>query len=179
MGRHGGRLTAACAAAAIALAASAILACPARADEPIDPAVKAAAGQYYLSAVCPGNAAADALDAAVDKADGKADESLQIKDGKPTPKSVVRAARAYAAARAREGQMLAAYAWPDDIDYEVEHIAQVSYEDSSWASGIATRKRWSTATWNARPGAYGSYIAAVRLYLGLPPAGEFNGCMPS
>jgi len=157
-------------AAAAVLLALAPASGQARADDSVDPSARAAAAAAYLNAVCPANAARVPYRAAVDRA-----EKAGLKTGRPIPGYLRTAMRNMSAAMAREGRLLYDYPWPEElsITYDVRSIAEAEYENSAEFSSLAKAKKWRDPDW-----AYwnGNWAASARLALGLPPAGENDGC---
>jgi len=154
--------------ASVALAAGlalALVAPPANADDAIDPATAAAAGQYYLNVICRSNASIGKFTQARERA-----ESRGWEDGDKPTKAMRKAARKASRGTTRAARQLVRYTWPESVSFDVQSLAEDLYEDAGVYGGIARGDRsW---TW------YSSGAATrIRLALGLGPANtDFDGC---
>jgi len=144
---------------------SALVTPPANAEEPIDPAVATAAGQYYLSVICRSNAAVNRFGNTVEKAEKR---GWSYGD-KPT-KAMRKAARKASRANARAARQIVRYSWPESVAFDAQTVAESLYEDSGEYGGIASGDRtWFFSSYNA--------ASRLRLALGLGPNNTDNdGC---
>ena len=151
--------------AAVFVISTTSLSADAYAEEDLSPAVKIEAADRYLKAICPLNAARDALYKRAKKI-----PDSQLAPGKRIPNSLIPAIKRVQGAYARSGRLIGNYQWPAELRYSTQTIAEAHYQLSSHFGYMAQSKRWASAPFTYT----GAAVAQIRLYLGLPPANSKN-----